>query len=161
MITYLKLGAILALAAALFGGGFYFGGLRSKTAYEALQAAQAKASAQALLQEQAATAAQTAKLQQVQNAYDAIKDVPDPVALNVSRLLVAKVTGGCAVPSAPAVAGGAPSAPAVASGPASVAERLDDYIQACTGDARRLAAVQALSPNAVVSSVPAQATSTR
>jgi hypothetical protein len=146
MITYLKLGGILALAAALFGGGFYFGGLRSKTAYEALQAAQAKAAATALQKEAAATAAQTAKLQEVQNAYDAIKDLPDPVTLNVSRLLVAKVADSCAVPGPAAVAGGAPGASQVAVGPSSIADRLDDYIEACTDDARRLAAVQALAP---------------
>jgi len=147
MITYLKLGGILALAAVLFSAGFYFGGLKSKTAYEALQAAQASSAAQALLKEQAATAAQTAKLQQVENAYDALRDVPDPIAVNVSRLLVAKVADSCPVPGAAAVADGAPRAASVAVGPSSIADRLDDYIAACTDDARRLAAVQALAPH--------------
>jgi hypothetical protein len=146
MIAYLKLGGIAALAALLFAAGFYFGGLRSKTAYEALQAAQAEAVAKAVLAERSATAAQLAKQNEVISTYES--HALDPLApIIAQRLCLAPAAGDRRpVPQAPANAGRAPPAAPEPFSPSPVATALGDLLSACASDAARLSALQALSP---------------
>jgi hypothetical protein len=145
LIAYLKLGAIALLAAVLFGGGFYFGGLRSKTALEADHAAMAKAATDALLTQAAQAAADHDKQQKVIDTYDATKDIPDPASVGTAhRVLLIAAADSCPVPEAGAVASGAPAAARVAIGPSEVERRLDDYVQACGRDVKKLIAAQAL-----------------
>ncbi len=147
MITYLKLGAILALAALLFGAGYRFGGMAPKTELEALRAAQAEATAKAVLAERASAAVTLAHQNAVIARYE--NAPPDPiVATAAHRVYVyAAAASGCSVSGAHPVAGGAPEAPRVTLGPSRVEQALGDYIAKCDADARRLAAAQALAPH--------------
>jgi len=59
-LLYLKLGAIVAMVAALFAAGFHIGGMASRSAYEADTAAQSQAIATAVLAERASSVATAA-----------------------------------------------------------------------------------------------------
>jgi hypothetical protein len=147
MIVWAKIGGILAAVALLFGAGFYFGGLRSKTALEGFQAAQAQNVATAVLAERNSTAAELARMNAIVKGYQDAP--PDPiVATAAQRVFVyARGAANCSVPGPAPMAGGAPPAAPVASGPDRVEQALGAYIGACASDAKRLAAVQALAPH--------------
>jgi hypothetical protein len=69
-IAGLKLGGILALVAALFGSGYHFGGLASKTALEADHAAMSKAATDALLAQRSQAAAQAITDNKAETVHD-------------------------------------------------------------------------------------------
>lgn len=152
-LVYIKLGAAAVLLAIATGAGYHFGGLSgsvkaadAQTALERDHASMAQAATTALLAQAAQAAADHASQQKVIDAYDATKDIPDPASIGTAHrvLLVAAAGGGCAVPETGTVAGGAAGPAPIAIGPSEVERRLNDYIQACGGDAKRLTAAQAL-----------------
>ena len=147
-LVYIKLGAAAVLLAIAAGAGYHFGGLASKTALEAQHAAQLQAVVNRLDENARQAAADHASQQKVIDAYDATKDIPDPASVGTAHrvLLLAASAGGCPVPEAGTVAGGAPRPAPIAIGPSEVERRLNDYIQACGGDAKRLIATQGLAP---------------
>lgn len=134
-MTYAK----IVLIVALIGVGWWLRGLvESKHQLVLAQAAAA------------ALEVQSKKIRAVEDSYDALKDIPDPVVTGVTtrlRLIAA------AIPEAPAVAGGTQSAcpqPAslgrLKSAVDGVTGSLGRYVQACSDDARQLDAVIRLAP---------------
>jgi hypothetical protein len=157
-LTYIELGAAAALLAIAAGAGYHFGGLSAddklnayKTEVEAQHAVQLSAVATAYQDQVLAREASEAKLQKVQNAYDTLKDLPDVASVGTAHrlLLVAASTdrtGGCDVPAAGAVAGGAQASAAVALGHSSVESALGDVLAACAADASQMNAMVQLAP---------------
>jgi len=145
VIVWAKVGGILLAVALCFAGGWYCGSLRSKTAYEALQAAQAENTAKAVLAERASTAAELARTSAILKGY---QDAPiDSVALSVgSRVFKYANAASCSLPQAAADPGRAPSAAPLPVGPSEVERALADLAVACSEDARELAALQAAWP---------------
>lgn len=70
MITYLKLGGILAAIAIVFGLGFHFGGMGPRVALERDHAAMAKATTDALLSQRAHDAAQAINDNAAETVHD-------------------------------------------------------------------------------------------
>lgn len=151
-LIYAKLGAAAVLLAIAAGAGYYFGGLASKTALAADHAAQLQAVVNRLDDNAREAAADHLHLQGVIDHYDATKDIPDPASVGTAHrlLIVAAAGGGCAVPEARALAGGAPNAATIAIGPSAIERALDDVFQTCGVDSKRLIAAQALAPNATI-----------
>lgn len=147
-ILYAKIGGALVFVALLFGAGYHVRGLRDTAASEALHAAQMSAIATAYQNQVIAREASEAQLQKVQNAYDAIKDVPDPVSTGLAQRVLLAAGSACRsdVPKAGAVAGGAQAPAALPGGPASVGGRLQDLIDACRNDAEQMKAMIELAP---------------
>jgi hypothetical protein len=158
MITYLKLGGILALAAALIAGGFHFGGLGPKadlaaykTAVERQHAAQLAAVAKAYEDQVLAAQADHAAQQKVIDAYDAAKDAPDPVTTGLAhRVYIAAAAASGAecgqLPPARAVASRTQASGAIPGGNPSIIGRIQDVLDACTADADQLNAMVKLAP---------------
>lgn len=148
-LTYAKIGAAVALLAIVAGIGFHLGGLRATAALEADHAAMAEAATKALLAQAAQAASDHASQQKVIDRYDATKDDPDPASIGTAhRVLIVAAAGGCPVPEAGALAGRAAEPARVAIGPSEVERRLNDYIQACGRDVKKLTTAQALAPRA-------------
>lgn len=147
-LTYIKLDAAAVLLAILFGAGYHFGGLASKTALEAAHTAQLQAVVKAMDDNARAAATEHATQQKVIDAYDRDKDIPDPASVGTAHrlLILAAAGGGCAVQQAGAVAGGAQGATPVPIGPSRVEQALDAYVRACSADAAQLTAVIQLAP---------------
>jgi hypothetical protein len=147
-LLYLKLGAIVAMVAALFATGYHIGALSSKTALEADHTAQLQAVVNAMDENARQAAADHAHMQGVIDAYDATKDIPDPASVGTAHrvLIVAAAGGGCPVPEAAAVAGRAQASAPIAIGPSEVERALDDYIHACSADAAQMNPMIALAP---------------
>jgi hypothetical protein len=147
-MIYAKIGAAVALLLGAFWAGWTVNGDRAAAAANALHAAQLQAAVTALDTQASQRVAAEAKLAKVQGDYDAIKDIPDPVSVGLAHRLLVATPSACSgpMPSAPAVAGGAADASRVAIGPSVVEQRLNDYIQACGRDAKKLVAAQALAP---------------
>jgi len=145
MDTELKLVLIVALLAGVFWAGWHLGGLSSKSALEGYEATQAQDTAKAVLAERASNEAELAKRDAVIKGYE---NAPiDPIVTTAAhRVYVYASAAGCPLPQAAAVAGGADAPAAVPASPGAVERALDEYIKACDSDARRLAALQALSP---------------
>lgn len=145
---YIEMGAAVVLLVIAAGAGYHFGGMASTTALEADHAAQLQTVVNQLDENARQAAADHAHMQGVIDRYDATKDIPDPAGVGTARrvLIVAAAGGGCAVPEAAALAGGAPDAARGTVGPSEVERRLDDYIQACGRDDKKLTAAQALAP---------------
>lgn len=112
-MTYLKIGAIVALVIGLFGFGWYGGALSGKAAVARLQRNQAQLTATAVLAERASTEAQTKidTAAQVTHAQD-IAQIDD-VAPIATPLLVyrSSPTPSCPVSGATAQAGSLPADP--------------------------------------------------
>jgi len=141
-LLYAKLGG----AALLLAAAFYLGGLASKSRYEALRAAQLSAVAAAYQNQVLAREASEAKLQRVQNAYDAIKDLPDPATVGTAHRVLIAAAGGCDVPETRAMAGGAQTPAAQPVGPSGIERALGDYIAACSADAAQMIPMVELAP---------------
>lgn len=133
-------GAVLAVI--LFGAGWTV----CKWRYEALQAAQLKAVADAYQSQVLAREASEKKLQEVTDRYDAIKDIPDPATVGVAHRLLIAAAGGCTVPEARTVAGGAQAPAAQSLGPSRVERSLGAYIKACSADAAQMIPMVELAP---------------
>lgn len=134
--TGLKLG-LVALALAWV---YHLGGEAATVKGEKQRVALAQAAVTAIN-------AQAAQLKTVEDSYDAIKDVPDPVAVSATRLLL----HACGfVPEAAPVATGTDSASPQPRSPLGVAGGLsgplERYIEACAADAKQLNAVTRLAP---------------
>src|SRR5271165_3763576 len=84
----IQAGLILAAVLALFGGGYYLGTIRGKEALAQEQATQFKALASAYQAQVLAKQQAEAKLEDVENAYDKVKDVPDPATIGTARKLL-------------------------------------------------------------------------
>jgi hypothetical protein len=141
-LLYLKLGAIVLALAIIFGAGW----TTCKWRYEALQTAQLQAVAVAYQNQVLAREASEAKLQRLQNAYDAIKDLPDPVTTGLAQRVYLAAARECDLPSPAAVARGVQAPSAILSGDPSLIGRIQDVIDACTADAHQLNAMIELAP---------------
>lgn len=139
---YAKLGGALLVVVLLFGGGYHFGGLASRAAYEALRAEQSSNTAKAVLAERASAAIELARVNAVLKEY---QDAPiDPVTVGIGhRVLYAACPASSPVPKAAADPGGAIITRAVAPG---VESALQGLVDACSRDAVRLNAIQAAWP---------------
>lgn len=142
----IQAGLILAAALLLSGGGFYLGTLRGKSQLEQLQASQFKALADAYQAQVLARQQSETKLQTVENQYDAIKDIPDPATVGTARRLLIVAAACPDVPQGATVAGGTENAAAITLGPSPIERALDAYVQACSADAKQLAAMIELAP---------------
>jgi inorganic triphosphatase YgiF len=147
-LAYLKWGGIAGLALALFVAGYHLGGNSAKTAAEALHAAQLSAVATVYQNQVLATQASEAQLQKVENAYDAVKDAPDPVTAGLATrvLLRACPASGGDVPQAAALAGRAAASTAESGGDPGLGGKLQAVLDACTADARQMSAMIELAP---------------
>jgi hypothetical protein len=141
---YVKLGA----GAGLLFLAYHLGGNASRAALEAQHAAQMSAVATAYQNQTLALQASEAQLEKVQNAYDAIKDVPDPVSTGLAQRVLVAAGGACRsdLPKAAAVAGGTQASPAVTGGDSGIVGRLQGLIDACTADSKQMNAMIELAP---------------
>jgi hypothetical protein len=134
----------LAAALAVFVLGFYFGSLhgakdaaQSKTAYEALQAAQASNVAKAVLAERASSQAESARINTLLEAYQ--NAPPDPVVSSVAyRLLERTCPAVGAVPTNPGPASGTRPASGIPRGDPEIEQLTQAALAAAGRDARRL-----------------------
>jgi hypothetical protein len=113
-LLYLKLGAIVAMVAALFAAGYHIGGMASRSAYEADTAAQSQAIATAVLAERASSVATAAAdhATEVQHAKTIIQiDATPAISAPVFVCGPSPVRAG-SLPGAEAKAGGIPTDPA-------------------------------------------------
>lgn len=147
-ILYAKLVGAAAALVFLFGLGYHFGGMASKTAEEAARAAQLSAVATAYQNQVLAAQASETQLQKVENAYDALKDTPDPVTTGLATRVLYRACPADRgdVPQAKPVAAGASALGAQPGGDPSLAGRLQAVLDACTADARQLDALIKLAP---------------
>lgn len=142
-LIYLKVGAAALLLILVGGTGYRLGGSSARADAARDRAVQLQAVASAYQNQTIALEAAQAKLKTVQDAYDAIKDLPDPATVGAARrvLLVAARAGGCDLPTAASPTPGI-APPTALPGSAQRLERaLDDYVQACSADARQLNAL--------------------
>lgn len=141
-LLYAKLGA----AAVLLMLVFYLGGLGPKAALERDHAAMAQATTKALLAQQKATETEHVRQQKVIDAYDATKDIPDPVTTGLAHRVYIAAAGGCHVPEARAVASGTQARAAIPGGPSGIERALGVVIEACAADAGQMSAMIQLAP---------------
>lgn len=143
-LIYIKIAAAAVLLAVLFGTGYHFGGMASRTALEADHAAMAQAATQALLSQRKAQDAESARINKAVSDYE--KPI-DPITVGLShRVFIYANRADCPVPGAATVATGTQTAAPVPIGPSSVERSLGDYITACAEDAAQLSAVIQLAP---------------
>lgn len=136
VLAALKFGALVLWSAF----AFYMGGLKTRETVATQHVAQLTALGHAF-------EAQSTKLQAVENAYDALKDVPDPVSVGLAyRMQVYECP---TVPIAGTVAGRVnPTGPIPTSDAqsATVLKFTQDIFDACSADANQLNALIALKP---------------
>lgn len=144
-LTYIKIGAAVAVLAAVAAASFHFGGMTSKTALADFQAEQSANTAKAVLAERASAAIELARVNAILKGY---QNAPiDPIALSIgSRVLEYARIADCPVPAARGNPGAAPSPSKVPIGPSEVGQALDDLAVACSQDAAELTALQAAWP---------------
>lgn len=146
-MIYAKYGAIVLVIVLLFGFGWYCGGLKGKAAVEAQGEAQLKAAVTALDSQATQRQAAEAKLEKVQNDYDAIKSTPDPISAGLAqRMYLIKTPGSCPMPGAPTVAAGTETPAAVPASDAGIVGLTQAVFDACSADAKQLAAMIQLAP---------------
>lgn len=136
---YIKIGAAVALLAAVFGLGWHLGSMGPKVALAELQMAQAAAVAEAVVAEQAKSKAETERLNKVLATYEQASLTPIPDV--AGRLYKYVQASGCTLPSTPTHPGGTLSPRPIPSSLEPATEALDGYIQACSRDALRLNAL--------------------
>lgn len=145
MITYLKLGGILAAIALIFVIGFRFGGMGPKAKLEGFQATQAENTAKAVLAERASAATELARVNTILRGY---QDAPiDPISTGLAhRVFVYANAAGCSVSKTganPAAVGGAGPVP---HGDPELERLSQAAFDAGTHDAKELTALQAAYP---------------
>lgn len=142
VVEYAKLGGAVLVVVLLFGGGYHFGGLASKTALEILRAEQSSNTAKAVLAERASAAVELARVNAILKEY---QDAPiDPVTVGIGhRVLYAACPASSPVPKAATDPGRSIITRAVAPG---VESALQGLVDACSRDALRLDALQAAWP---------------
>ena len=145
ILAAIKFGGIGLLAAALFGSGFYFGGLRSKTALEGFQAAQAQLTAKAVLAERTAGATELARVNAILKGYE--DEALNPVVVGLAQRVLINA---CPASSPMSGSGGNPSsavsAPPQPRGDPEAQRLLQGVFDACEADAAELTALQAAWP---------------
>lgn len=136
-LAYAKWGAIAATFFAWSVLCLHQGAMASKTKLEGFQAAQAENTAKAVLAERASAQAESVRLNKVISDYESTPI--DPVSVGVAhRVLIYAHTPRCAVPEASSNPGGVvPASPK----PGGFEGPLQDYIDACSRDAKRLDAL--------------------
>lgn len=140
MITYAKIGAAILAVLLLFGLGYHFGGLASKTKLEASQEAQSQAVAKAVIAQQAASQAEQTRLNKVIADYEATPI--NPVVTGIAGRLYKYEIRDCPVSHANANSPGT-SNPSGVPGSDSTFERLSqDAFDAADRDSRKLTAIQ-------------------
>jgi hypothetical protein len=140
-----KLGGALALIAVLFGAGYHFGGMASKTALERDHADMAAATVNALLAQRAQATADHNRLQEVIDRYDATP--PDPIIPGLAHRVYVYATAHCGgVPQSGSVAPGTEAPTPVPIGHSSVESALGDVLSACSADAAQMTAMIQLAP---------------
>jgi hypothetical protein len=136
-VTYVK----AALYVIAFAIGFYFGGLRSKTALETVETAQSENTAKAVLAQKAALDAEEARLNGVIAKYEATPI--DPIAVGLAgRVLQYARVADCPVPKAASITSGTGDTAAQSSGDASLIRLSQAVLDACAQDAAQLTALQ-------------------
>lgn len=142
-MTYLaglKYGSILAVLIGIFVTGYHFGGMASKTALEALRAAQAKTLSDALLKERQDGDARAAKLQGIIDHYESAPI--DPIVVGLAHRLYAHPTASCPLPAANPDPGPAAPVAAQPGGDGGVIEAATQRVfDACAADAKQLSAL--------------------
>jgi hypothetical protein len=146
MIAYLKYGAIAALVLALFGGGFYLGGLKSKAALEGFEAAQTENTAKAVLAERASAAVEQTR---VATKLKEFEDAPiDPIVPGIAhRVFLAARPTSCPLSSPSPVASGATTPSGVSSSDREVELATQNAFDAGARDAQRLDLCRAVWPH--------------
>jgi hypothetical protein len=146
MGTELKLGLALGLLLAVFAGGLYLGGLRSKAALETFEAAQAKNTATAVLAERASAATELARVNAIVARYEneALTPLPDPST--AVRVLERACPAERAVPKTGTDTPGTGNASPQPGGDSEAARLLQGLIDACARDASQLNALIAAWP---------------
>lgn len=136
-LAYAKYGAIAAAVLALFFGGYHVRGMACAARYEALQASQSELTAKAVLAERASAQVESDRLHKVLSDYESTPI--DPVSVGVAhRVLIYAHAPSCPVPEAGPNPGGTVSP---SPKPGSLEGPLQDYIDACSRDAKRLDAL--------------------
>jgi hypothetical protein len=136
-ILYAKIGVILAVMIAIVAGSYHVGAMAATARLEALQAAQSELTAKAVLAERASAQAESVRLNKVISDYESTPI--DPVSVGVAhRVLIYAHTPSCAVPEAGSNPGGTVS---TGPKPGGLEGPLQDYIDACSRDAKRLDAL--------------------
>jgi hypothetical protein len=142
-LTYIKIGAALALVFGLLGTGWHFGGASQRDADDKRAADQLGKVVKVMEQRQVAAEAESTRRQGIIDAYDRSKASPNPIVAGLGeRVLIYSRGPGCpAVPGAVAVAGGTDASPEVAGRDERV-ERLSGLTQAvytaCDDDAAQM-----------------------
>lgn len=136
-LIYAKWGGIAAAFLAWSVLCFHQGGMSSTARLEALQTAQSQLTAKAVLAERASAEAESVRLNKVISDYESTPI--DPVSVGVAhRVLIYAHTPSCTVPEAGSNPGGTvPASPK----PDGLEGPLQDYIDACSRDAKRLDAL--------------------
>jgi hypothetical protein len=145
-LIYVKVGAVLVAVALVFGVGWHFGGASTRDAADKAHAAQLTNVVAVLEKRQAAAETELIRRQGIIDAYDRNKNTPSPIVAGLGqRVLIYSRGPGCsAVPSLPAVAGGA-SDTAAKSPSDERTERVSELNQfvydACNADAKQMKAM--------------------
>lgn len=141
-IAYAKLGAVLLAVVLLFGGGWYFRGLKCEAAAATVSQAQSAAVATAVLAERASTAAELVRVNTVLKGYQENAAL-NPVDVGLAhRVYVYAHATECSMPAAgahPAATGSASQEPRGDPGFVGLAQAA---IDACAQDAAELTALQ-------------------
>lgn len=155
-LTYIKIGAALAVVAAAAIGGFHFGGLSAddklanyQTQVQAQYAANLKTVADTLNAQIKDGADKRAAMQKVIDAYDLEKSLPPVTAGVVQRMRYiesADCAAGHQLPGTATVAGGAQAASGVPRGVSELDRLHQAAFDAAARDSARLNAVVKLAP---------------
>lgn len=139
-MTYVKIGGIALLVLALFFGGFYLGGLKSKVTLEHSLSQQSATVAAALQAQQKISDAEETRLNGIIAKYE--QTPIDPIALTLGASLHKYTLSECPVSGPAANSSGTGSTPAVTASDGSVERATDAVFKACAQDAAELAAIQ-------------------
>jgi len=141
MGTELKLGLAVGLLLAVFAGGLYLGGLRSKAALQTFEAGASANTAKAVLAERASAATELARVNGIIARYenDALTPFPDP---GVGQRVLERACPASSPVSqtSPNPAGAVNAAPQPA-GDSEADRLLQGLIDACSRDASQLNAL--------------------
>jgi len=148
-LTGIKYVALVALGYWIFRAGEDHANVAAKAAQAAQLTQVVKTYEQQLSASQEANAAQ----QKVVDAYDAIKDAPDPVSIGLATRVLERAcpSGGGDLPQASTVAGGTQTPPASGgrdsgSQSSGLGSKIQAVIDACIADDRQLETVIKIAP---------------
>lgn len=110
-LIYIKIGAVILVLALAAGAGYHFGGLASRAALDAQEAAQSQTTANAVLAERASALAQAKNDQSAQATHDQDLAKINSAPISNTPVIVYRPGALCAgtVPGAEAQAGGIPA----------------------------------------------------